>query len=219
MGIHPPLGLRPVGGGVLKRQTFVGPAGLRGDEQDRGVRAGDTGLPGRRHRHRAECVDLPAQPGGQTLSGALEAFDTVGEGFLADVRATDPGAAMTAPPAPWDGVYEPTESVQRFVLGHLAVELARHAGHADIVREQIDGATAGALLMAVHGVEGDDFGQPWTPARRSTHPPPWPRYMYDGNSGHPVWSIVGAVGLLLVPVPAAGRARSPGRRSRPAPGR
>jgi hypothetical protein len=30
----------------------------------------------------------------------------------------------------------------RFVLGHLVAETARHAGHADILREQIDG-TAG----------------------------------------------------------------------------
>ncbi|KRF49266.1 hypothetical protein ASH01_04870 [Terrabacter sp. Soil811] len=28
----------------------------------------------------------------------------------------------------------------RFVLGHLVAETARHAGHADILREQLDGA-------------------------------------------------------------------------------
>jgi hypothetical protein len=28
----------------------------------------------------------------------------------------------------------------RFVLGHLVAETARHAGHADILREQIDGS-------------------------------------------------------------------------------
>lgn len=104
--------------------------------------------------------------GGETLAGALEAFDGVRTVYLADVRSTDPGADMTAPPAPWDGIYTPTGSVQRFVLVHHVEELARHAGHADIIREQIDGATAASLLMAVEGREGNDFVQPWTPARQ-----------------------------------------------------
>jgi len=100
---------------------------------------------------------------GETLSGALEAFDGARTAYLADVRATDPGADMTAPPAPWDGIYAPTDSVQRFALVHHVEEFARHAGHADIIREQIDGATAASLLMAVEGREGNDFVQPWTP--------------------------------------------------------
>jgi hypothetical protein len=29
----------------------------------------------------------------------------------------------------------------RWVLSHMIAETARHAGHADILREQIDGAT------------------------------------------------------------------------------
>jgi len=82
------------------------------------------------------------------------------------VRSTDPGADMTAPPAPWDGIYGPTDSVQRFGLVHHVEELARHAGHADIIREQIDGATAASLLMAVEGREGNDFVQPWTPPKQ-----------------------------------------------------
>ena len=103
---------------------------------------------------------------GETLAGALEAFDAVRAAYLADVRATDPGADMTAPPSPWDGVYTPTGSVQRFALVHHVEEFARHAGHADIIREQIDGANAGSLLMAVEGREGNDFVQPWTPAKQ-----------------------------------------------------
>ena len=100
----------------------------------------------------------------ETLAGALEAFDGVRESYLADVRATDPGAAMTAPPAPWDGIYAPIESVQRFQLVHHIEEFARHAGHADILREQIDGAAAAPLLMAVQGRPGNDFLQPWAPS-------------------------------------------------------
>lgn len=101
-----------------------------------------------------------------TLAGALEAFDRARTAYLADVRATDPGADMTAPPAPWDGIDTPTASVQRFALVHHVEELARHAGHADIIREQIDGATAPSLLMAVEGRQGNDFIQPWTPAKQ-----------------------------------------------------
>lgn len=101
---------------------------------------------------------------GETLAGALDAFDAARQSYLADVQATDPGADMTAPPAPWDGLDAPTPSVQRFELLHHIEELARHAGHADIVREQIDGADAMSLLMAVEGREGNDYVQPWTPA-------------------------------------------------------
>ena len=101
---------------------------------------------------------------GETLAGALEAFDRVRASYLADVRATDPGADMTAPPAPWDGVYAPTDSVQRFALVHHIEEFARHAGQADIIREQLDGADAASLLMAVEGREGNDYVQPWAPA-------------------------------------------------------
>ncbi|TNM59824.1 DUF664 domain-containing protein [Streptomyces sp. NP160] len=100
----------------------------------------------------------------ETLAGALAAFDEARETYLADVRATDPGAAMTEPAAPWDGRDEPTPSVQRYALAHAVEEFARHAGHADVLREQLDGATAGPLLMAVEGDPGNDFVRPWSPA-------------------------------------------------------
>jgi hypothetical protein len=100
----------------------------------------------------------------ETLAGTVEAFDEASTAYLADVRATDPGADLTSPPAPWDGVLNPTDSVQRFALTHHVEEFARHAGHADIIREQIDGADAASLLMAVEGREGNDFIQPWTPS-------------------------------------------------------
>ena len=98
----------------------------------------------------------------ETLAGTLADFDAAVDAYLADVRAVDPAAALISPPAPWDGVFEPTESVERFALMHHVEEFARHAGHADIVREQIDGADAASLLLAVEGREGNDFVQPWT---------------------------------------------------------
>jgi hypothetical protein len=99
----------------------------------------------------------------ETLAGTLEAFDKVRWAYLNDVAAADPGGDVTAPPAPWDGVYEPTASVERFALVHHIEEFARHAGQADIIREQLDGATAAPLLMAVEGREANAFVQPWTP--------------------------------------------------------
>lgn len=42
----------------------------------------------------------------------------------------------------------------RWVLFHLIEETARHAGHADILREQIDDATAYPLMAAVEGWPG-----------------------------------------------------------------
>ena len=86
---------------------------------------------------------------GETLAGALEAFDSARETYLADVRSADPGAVVLSPPAPWDGIFAPIESVERFALVHHIEEFARHAGHADIIREQLDGADAASLLMAV----------------------------------------------------------------------
>lgn len=51
----------------------------------------------------------------------------------------------------------------RWVLLHLIEETARHAGHADIIRESIDGATAHPLLAAAEGWPETDWLKPWRP--------------------------------------------------------
>lgn len=51
----------------------------------------------------------------------------------------------------------------RWVLLHLIQETARHAGHADIVRESVDGATAFPLLAAVEGWPKTPWMTPWSP--------------------------------------------------------
>jgi uncharacterized damage-inducible protein DinB len=51
----------------------------------------------------------------------------------------------------------------RWVLLHLIEETARHAGHADIVREAIDGATAFPLLAAAENWPATPWLQPWQP--------------------------------------------------------
>ena len=49
----------------------------------------------------------------------------------------------------------------RWVLLHLIEETARHAGHADIIRESIDGATAIPLLAALEGWAETPWVKPW----------------------------------------------------------
>ena len=46
---------------------------------------------------------------------------------------------------------------------HLVSETARHAGHADIVREAVDGATAFPLLAAAEGWPATPWLQQWAP--------------------------------------------------------
>ncbi len=56
-----------------------------------------------------------------------------------------------------------TEWSVRWVLLHLIHETARHAGHADIIRETIGGATALPLMAAVEQWPPRRTIQPWTP--------------------------------------------------------
>jgi uncharacterized damage-inducible protein DinB len=51
----------------------------------------------------------------------------------------------------------------RWVLLHLIQETARHTGHADIVRESIDGATAFPLMAAAEGWPATPWMTPWAP--------------------------------------------------------
>jgi hypothetical protein len=51
----------------------------------------------------------------------------------------------------------------RWVLLHVIEETARHAGHADIVRESVDGATAFPLIAAVEQWPATPWIQPWEP--------------------------------------------------------
>jgi hypothetical protein len=48
-------------------------------------------------------------------------------------------------------------------LLHLLEELARHAGHADIIREHIDGATMYELMAGAEGWPETDWLKPWRP--------------------------------------------------------
>lgn len=76
---------------------------------------------------------------GETLAALLERYDDVAartDAFIAAMGDLD--VSHELPKAPW---FEPgvSWSVRRVVL-HVIGETAHHAGHADILREAIDGA-------------------------------------------------------------------------------
>lgn len=99
----------------------------------------------------------------ETTAEELARFATTRADFLAAVRAADPDAETIEPPAPWYGAMEPAAINTRYYLVHLVEEYARHAGHADIIREQVDGQFVPALVMAVAGVPANDFFTPLQP--------------------------------------------------------
>ncbi|KES07361.1 hypothetical protein BU52_10165 [Streptomyces toyocaensis] len=76
---------------------------------------------------------------GDTLAGVLAEYDEVAR-RTNDLVATLPdlGAAWPLPKAPW--FEAETQWSARRVLMHIAAETAQHAGHADIIRESLDGA-------------------------------------------------------------------------------
>jgi uncharacterized damage-inducible protein DinB len=76
---------------------------------------------------------------GETLAGVLADYAKVAERTDGLVRALpDLNAAHPLPKAPW---FPPGESwTARRVLMHIMAETAQHAGHADIIRESLDGA-------------------------------------------------------------------------------
>ena len=66
------------------------------------------------------------------------------------------------PAAPWYPE-DPEGFSARWILLHVLEELARHAGHADIIREHIDGATMYELMAAAEGWPEADWLKPWRP--------------------------------------------------------
>lgn len=76
---------------------------------------------------------------GETLTGVLAEYAEVSDRTDALVATLpDLDASHPLPKAPW---HEPGASWSaRRVLLHIAGETAQHAGHADIIREALDGA-------------------------------------------------------------------------------
>lgn len=84
-----------------------------------------------------ECIADP-----RPLREILATFDrcvAVTRENLAAVRDLD--APVPVPPAPWFPA-DLTSWEARWCLAHIAAEVARHTGHADLIRETLDGKGA-----------------------------------------------------------------------------
>jgi hypothetical protein len=100
----------------------------------------------------------------ETLAGAIADYESAAHATDVVVRKLGLDAPVPVPQGvPWYPDDVDKWSV-RWVVLHLIEETARHAGHADIVRESVDGALSGSLLAAVEGWPATDWIQPWTPS-------------------------------------------------------
>lgn len=100
----------------------------------------------------------------ESAAELLPRFDAARKDYLDAIRASDPDAEGTEPSAPWHGIDEPRPIRLRFHLVHQVEELARHAGHADIIREQIDGHHVSEMVLTRAGAPANDFFTPYEPA-------------------------------------------------------
>ncbi len=99
----------------------------------------------------------------ETLDGLLSAYDEVAARTAAVIGARGLDDPVPVPKdAPWFPKDVDAWSV-RWVMLHLIEETARHAGHADIVREAVDGATAFPLMAAAEGWPETPWMKPWRP--------------------------------------------------------
>jgi uncharacterized damage-inducible protein DinB len=99
----------------------------------------------------------------ETLPGLLSAFEAENAKSLRLVDTADLDARVPVPTdIPWFPKGLDAWSV-RWVILHVINELARHSGHADIIRESIDGATMYELIAAREGWTIDGWVKPWEP--------------------------------------------------------
>lgn len=104
----------------------------------------------------------------ETLAGILAEYEKAAEETEAVVAGiADLGQPVPVPKdVPWFPKDVDAWSV-RWVLLHLIEETARHAGHADIVRESVDGATGFPLMAAAEQWPPNPYLQPWKPSAAS----------------------------------------------------
>jgi uncharacterized damage-inducible protein DinB len=99
----------------------------------------------------------------ETLAGVLQQYADACARTNAVVDGIDDlGRPVPLPEAPWFPDRE--RCTVRWILFHLIEETARHAGHADIIREALDGGLSGPLMAATEGWPEDGWVKPWRPA-------------------------------------------------------
>ena len=98
----------------------------------------------------ADLADQHTFHDNESLESLLDAYREQNAETLRVFAEADLDATIVVPDhiQVW---YEDPHWTVRWVLLHIIEELARHAGHADIIRESIDGATMYQLLVALEG--------------------------------------------------------------------
>ncbi|MEU9235067.1 DinB family protein [Streptomyces subrutilus] len=97
--------------------------------------------PNERQRTEADWGEAFHLTDGESIPAVLASWDGVSkelEAFVLALPSLD--EVFPLPPAPW--FPQDAKVSMRWLLLHLVEEYARHAGHADIVRESIDGTKA-----------------------------------------------------------------------------
>lgn len=87
---------------------------------------------------------------GDTAESLRAALQALADRVEAGLRTADPEARIPVPDAPWFPQDLGTWPA-RWVALHMVEENARHAGHADILRESLDGRTAYELNARADG--------------------------------------------------------------------
>ncbi len=118
-------------------------------------------IAGHSHQSEAAYADsfaLDAKDTLETLTAEMGATEAATEALVASISLDAEVALPAAPWMPTGGGY-----TVRWVLLHIFEELSRHAGHADIIREHVDGATMYALMAAAEGWPETPWLKPWRP--------------------------------------------------------
>ena len=100
----------------------------------------------------------------ESLAEVLVRYAEVAADTEAVIAATDLDQAIPVPKGvPWFPADVEAWTV-RWVVLHLIEETSRHAGHADIIRESVDGATMYELMAAAEGWPDTDWLKAWKPS-------------------------------------------------------
>lgn len=119
-------------------------------------------------QHQTDWATAFLMPPGSTLADVVADFEAAAAETDALVEKLDLDTAHELPRAPW---FEPgvSWSVRRVFL-HLIAEISQHAGHADIIRETIDGSEDDGLSRLRSG-----------PCSRRRCPPSSAAFRYDAT--------------------------------------
>ncbi|MBV8463920.1 MAG: DinB family protein [Acidimicrobiales bacterium] len=99
---------------------------------------------------------------GETLASVVAAYEQASARTDAILGRADLDRRVPLPDEPW--FPDPNGCTVRWIAFHLIEETARHAGHADLIREALDGGLSGPLMAAAEGWPDEGWIKPWRAA-------------------------------------------------------